>query len=438
VYKQSLTDRRAMLGRLTLELTNKRAALTEGELLKLKSLRAEMDALESEIGFDQNRKYRDAFVRGLRFGFSEPGLAREDLEIIHSVNALRREGESRSLNAGVLAGGDDATIARSVNSMRREAEARDMQVGPDGGAYPGASLTGGVFVPLEMTDAITSALRDYGPMYRLATIFDGESGAQRAYPVENDATISGERLSEDEAASTADIADINQVMLSSYRYSSKVIKISTSLVQDFGFPIEEYLAERFAIRIARAANADFTVGTGSANQQPQGFIGAATSAGVAVGANANDGVSGADTLGTIDFASLEASVDPAYRRNAVWQMHPNTLQKLRAQLDREGRPVFGGLQNSADGVDRILNYKVVTSPDVPQIPIGPNSPQVSAVTLAFGDFSKYIIRRAPPLLRVLKQRFVDQGMMGYLLWWRQDGNLIDGGGGAIKTLSNVY
>lgn len=225
-------------------------------------------------------------------------------------------------------------------------------------------------------------------------------------------------------------------MLNSYRYSSKMIKISTSLVQDFGFDIEQYLSERFAIRIARAANADFSIGTGSS--QPMGFVTAASSAGTAVGAAAQDGSSGANSLGVGDFSTLEASVDPAYRRNAAWQMHANTLQKLRVQLDRDGRPVFAGLQNSPDGVDRIFNYPVVTNPNMAQLQSTASSPQVSNITLAFGDFSKYIIRRAPPILQVLKQRFIEQGIVAYILWWRQDGNLIDGGGGAVKTLQNVY
>jgi HK97 family phage major capsid protein len=119
--------------------------------------------------------------------------------------------------------------------------------------------------------------------------------------------------------------------------------------------------------------------------------------------------------------------------------HANTLQKLRSQLDKEGRPVFPGLQNSPDGTDRIFNYPVVVNPNMAQLQATASSPAVTNTTLAFGDFSKYVIRVvAPPTLVMLDQRFIDQGMYAYSLWIRMDGSLIDGGGGAIKTLQNVY
>jgi HK97 family phage major capsid protein len=432
--KLNLTDRRAMLGRLTLELTNKRTALTQGEMLRLKALNAEIEELETDIGFEQNRKYRAAFTKDLRC----LPLTEEERSLMVAFNRERRQAEARSRAAGLIGGGDQAAVARAINAMQTESESRDLQVGIAGGAYPGSPVGGGNWVPVEMAETISSALKDY-PIYRLATIFDTESGAPRAYPGDSDASISSaaissERLAEGQAVSIQDIP-ANQVILGAYRYSTG-LKISTSLVQDFGFPIEDYLSERFAIRIGYAFNVDATTGTGV--NQPLGFLTAASSAGTAVGASGNDGVSGPNTLGTADFATLEAAVDPAYRRNAVWQMHSSTLAKLRSQLDREGRPVFAGLQNSPDGVNRIFNTEAVVNNAIAPIPAISSSPAVATTVLAYGDVSKYIVRRAPPILLVLRQRFASEGQIGYILFWRQDGNLIDGGGGAIKTMQVLY
>jgi HK97 family phage major capsid protein len=269
-----------MLGRLTLELVQKRGPLAPGELLKLKSLRAEMDSIESDIVFDENRKYHDAFRRGLKFGFTR-GLNEADRAIIHNRNAALR-------------------------ALETERERRDMQIGILGGAYTAAPVGGGLLVPLEFASVVYSALRDTGPMFRLATTIFTPTGALRSFVEENDSLATGERVIENESATIEDVQGINQVMLGAHKYGSRMVRVSTSLAQDFGsedlgMDLETYLGGRFAVRIARIANTDFTLGTGvvSGNavaSQPMGFITAASSAGTAVGAGAQDGISGANSL----------------------------------------------------------------------------------------------------------------------------------------------
>ena len=39
---------------------------------------------------------------------------------------------------------------------------------------------------------------------------------------------------------------------------------------------------------------------------------------------------------------------------------------------------------------------------------------------------------------VLEERFSDAGQVGFIYFLRMDGDLIDGSGGAIKTLQTVY
>jgi HK97 family phage major capsid protein len=213
-----------------------------------------------------------------------------------------------------------------------------------------------------------------------------------------------------------------------------MIKVSVELLQDAGFDLEAYLARRFGVRIGRICNLKFTAGVGTT--EPFGFLTQAASAGTAAGASANDGASAANTIGTDDFSVLEASVDPAYRGNAVWQMHANTLASLRKVKDKQGRPVFPDLH--AGGEDRILNYKVFVNPSMAQLQPGPSSPPIARTTLAFGDFSKYVIRRAPPIVQRLPEKYVEYGQIAYQMFWRMDGNLIDGAGGAVRTLQNVF
>ena len=402
-----------MLGRLTIELTNKRSALSEGERLKLKSLRAEMDALEEDIASEESRTYRRAFAKGLRHGFDSASLTPDERNLIAEMNTGRRELENRDL---------------SIRAMQ--------------GAYPGAATglgAGDVFVPLEMAEAITSAKKYVGPLFKCATVLDTQSGALRPYPVDDDANIFGERVAENQSGSIQDIANLGQVILTAWQYSSRIIRVSTSLAQDFGYDIESYLSERFGIRIARIANQDFTVGTGSANGQPMGFVTAAVNAGgtvTALGSAPNDGVGGAATIGVDDLANLESALDPMYRLSpsCAWQMHPSTLQSLRKVKDRVGNNCFPGLHGSGD--DTIYGYRVLLNPAMSPLPLQAQSPAIAYNTVALGDWSRYVIRRAPPMLTRLKTRWVEFGQVGYILWWRMDGNLPDTN--AVKILQNVY
>src|SRR5207248_8530414 len=101
-----------------------------------------------------------------------------------------------------------------------------------------------------------------------------------------------------------DIGAFGQVVLHSYMYTSKLIKVSLQLMQDAFFNMEEYLGRKLAIRLARIQNAHFTTGTGTG--QPNGVVTAAASGKV--------GLTG-QTLTVIydDLVDLIHSVDPAYR-----------------------------------------------------------------------------------------------------------------------------
>jgi HK97 family phage major capsid protein len=395
----TLDERRRVLGRTVLSLVNKSGPLTVSERGSLKRLQTEMEDIEEDIREDAHRKYAGAFRSWLRNGW----------EVSNSGNGVTAE---------------ERTLLR---------EFRDMGTGGLGAGSIGAT-GGALFAPLQFFAKVEAAMKDIGPMLDLATIQELASGAPRAFPAVNDTTITGEQISEQTQVTDADIAGLVGTTLGSFKYSSKIIKCSMELVTDTGFDIEAWLAEMFGTRIGRIVNTKFTTGVGTT--EPFGVLTQATSAGTAAGANTNDGTSGANTLGTDDFATLEASVDPAYRKNGRWMMHANTLASLRKVKDKEGRPVFPGLHSG--GEDSIFNKPIALNPNMDQLQTQVGSPPVTRKTLAFGDFSKYTARRTPALITRMAERFVTEGQIGFLMVQRYDGNLIDGAGGAVKTLQNVY
>jgi len=190
------------------------------------------------------------------------------------------------------------------------------------------------------------------------------------------------------------------------------------------------LAARFGTRLARAANPRFTTGTGVG--EPTGFLNVASVGAVAVGSSPNDGGSTAgNSIGTDDIANLELSLDPAYRSGASYMMHPGTQNMLSRLKDKNGHPLYGDMRT-------LRGYPVALNANMDQVPTTPSSPQIVAKTVAFGDFSKYVIRRAPLLVSRLGTRFIEYGQIAYLAIQRMDGNLIDGDGSSVKLLANHY
>jgi len=397
---QSLSERRNVLARMTLGLVNKPTALTTDERTRLSAIRGEMDALESDLRADAERRHAAAFRSYLRAGLG-PRM--------------------------------DAIPELTSEERRILTERRDMGTG---GQAAGPGATAGFFVPAEFSERVNSAAKFYGPMLDLATIQDTVSGAPRAYPEDNDTSVSGEQVDENSSVTIGtDISNLNGVVLKSFKYSSKLIKVSIELVQDAGFDLEAYLADRFAIRIARALHPKLTTGAGTT--EPVGIVTAAAVGATASGYSSNDGsAAGPNTIGTDDLVALEASVDPAYRRGAVFMLHPNTLAALRKVKDKNGRPVFPDLHGG--GQNRILNYPVALNPDMDQLQTNAGSPPVTRKTVAFGNVSKYVVRRVPMMVLRLEETYVEEAAIAYLAFQRYDANLIDGGGGAVKLLTNVY
>jgi HK97 family phage major capsid protein len=312
---------------------------------------------------------------------------------------------------------------------RRVLESRDMGVGLLGGAYPGA--TSGFVASLSFNTEVTSALKHYGGVISTATLVDTPTGAPRAFPSDNDAQVTGEMLLEGAPASQVDVP-IGQKILSSFRFSSRIVKVSLEQVRDAGFDLPGYLAQRLGIRLVRVFNDKFTSGS-----EPMGLINAADVGAVAVGSESNTGnADGPATVGSDDVCALVASVDAAYRTDGGFMMHANVLAGLQRLKDRVGLPVFPGLHSG--GANSILNFPVFVNNAMSELPTAPSSPAVTYPTIAFGAFSRYTIRRAPMMVYRLSERFAELGQVAFLILQRADGNLMDGGGGAVKTLVNIF
>jgi HK97 family phage major capsid protein len=278
----------------------------------------------------------------------------------------------------------------------------------------GTGAGGGFAVPNEAMQPLVEAMKLTGGLLAHATIVPSDTGADLPIPTDDETAVQGEIITENTVHNEADIA-LNQVVLKSFLYSSKIVRVSIQLMDDAGFDFGVYVMRRLGERIGRITAAHWANGTGTA--QPRGLVTAATVGKIAA----------SPTAVTYDeLVDAMHSVDPLYRINGQWVMNDVTFSAIRKLKDSQNRPLYGDLNVNAPTT--LLGKPVV---------IDPNVPSMAAATKAilFGDLATYHIRmvKGPRVLR-LEERYADFAQLGFLAFLRADGNLIDGGGGSVKAL----
>jgi HK97 family phage major capsid protein len=317
---------------------------------------------------------------------------------------------------------------------KRSLEFRDGVVEGDVLAHIGSYTGLGFLVPTGFSNAIEEALKFYAPLAdgSVFKLWETTTGNPIPYPTSNDtgneAAVFGEAASITEKDVTAD-----QIIFGAYKLSSGIVKASLELIQDSAFGFENWLADLFAIRFGRALESYLTNGTGSG--QPLGLLPALVNAGVtpiiASGSSANDGsaATGVNSIGYGDLVNLEHAVDPAYRRSASYMFHDLTLSKLQQLLDKYGRPLWQpGV--AADVPDTINGHSYTINQAMPQV-------GASNVCVAFGDMSKYVVRKVAGFSVIrLNELYAANGQVGFLSNARYDANLLDAGTHPIAVLQN--
>lgn len=365
----------------------------------------------------KKKKYHAAFRNYLRFGW--------DPKPQFKIRGISVEDRALLMPKGHIVQIDGQNIG----------ETRDMGSGNQG-AYPGA--TSGFFVPVGFVDRIEEALKYYGPMLRGGPgnpeIMDTATGQPLPFPTDNDTTISGELVGENQLTNAQDVS-LGQVILGAYKYSSKLVKVSIELLQDSAFDIENFLVKKFGIRIGRILNTHMTTGLGTT--QPFGIVTQSTLGATATGSSTNDGGAGtgANSIGSDDLVELEHSVDPLYRPLAKFMMHDSTLKLIKKLKDKYGRPLWlPGLAVATP--DTINAYAYLINNDMDQV--GTHSPAIQAKSVLFGALDKYMIRRVKDITVLrLEERYAEFGQVAFVAWARYDGNLLDAGTHPVKYLQQL-
>lgn len=282
---------------------------------------------------------------------------------------------------------------------------------------------GGYTVQTDVAQRIIDSLKFFGGMRAAAQVIRTAMGNDMSFPASDGTSEVGELIGQNTTATGLD-PSFTAVSLVTYKYSSKIVAVPFELLQDSQVDIAAFIENRLAQRVGRITNAHFTTGTGSG--QPRGVVTGATLG--------KTGASGQTTsVIADDLIDLVHSVDAAYRQagRCVFMMHDSTLGKVRKIKDSQNRPIFLPGYDGMSGAmrDTILGYPVVINNDVATM-------AANAKSILFGDFSNYLIRDVMDLrlFRFEDSAYAKLGQVGFLMWHRAGGNLLDSA--AVKYYAN--
>lgn len=328
------------------------------------------------------------------------------------------QNQVQEMLARYLRNGRDGLNSQELQAMARANSEFKNTMSTGTGSQGGFTVQNDVAKMVVENMAEFSSLRVPG----MATVISTQSGAEMSYPTSDDTAEEGEWVAENQPASQGD-PTVGSVGLNTHKLSSKIITLPIELIQDSSIDIVALVISLIARRMGRGSERGYTTGSGTG--QPRGFVTAST-VGVAA-------ATGSATSITYDqLVDLEHSVNRAYRRNGRFAFNDNTLKFIRKIKDDHGLPIFvPGYQAGVPGgaPDTILNKRYEINDYMADL-------GASAKPVAFGDFSKYVIRDVMQmlLLRFEDSKYMENGQVAFLAWMRSGGNLIDVN--AVKTFQN--
>jgi HK97 family phage major capsid protein len=204
-------------------------------------------------------------------------------------------------------------------------------------------------------------------------------------------------------------ATVSSIQLDSYKYA--VVNLwSAELDTDNMIGLEDLIARSTARELAIDIGTELTTANGSS--KPNGFINAATNGGTAAG-TANNTFFGPDDLIDLFYGRAQP-----YRVVGTWQASSTGLAKVRKLQDANGQKI----------------WEPSLVPGAPEMVLGRpifENPAMAAVasaskSIAFGDFSRYFVRRVTPARVELSRDYkFSTDQLALKTVERVDGDLVD-------------
>ena len=277
------------------------------------------------------------------------------------------------------------------------------------------AANGGYTVPALFFNELQQSLLAFGGAREMARVITTDSGQSLPIPTVDNTANKAQIIGEGSALTSPQDPSFGQVAVPTFMYRS-LLPMTLEFMQDTAFDMEAWVMSALTEMVARGTNAHFTTGNGTT--QPKGFI---------PGTNSGVTFAAATSISFNDLVNLEHSVDPAYRRgpSVGWQFNDGTLKTIKKLVDSQSRPLWlPGI--AVKEPDTILGYKYVINQDMAAI-------QASNKSMAFGDWSKFLIRdvRNPLIVRA-NELYIGNGQIGFFIFSRHGSNVLDAGTDPIK------
>ena len=274
----------------------------------------------------------------------------------------------------------------------------------------GEPSQGGYLCPDEMNDSIVAKLLDENIMRKIGKVIT-TANTHKIPIVASQPTASWIR---EGAPIQFSDETFSQLSLDAFKLAVGV-KVSNELLQDVYYRLDEFLISEFSKSIAAAEEEAFIGGQGAAAGTPKGFLTTlAEDAASTTITTRNTSISADDVI------NLVYSLSRPYRRNAKFLCADSMLAQIRKLKDSTQNYIWQpSLQESEP--PRIFGVPVYTSPAMP------------TDTIAFGDFSAYVIGdRGGRTLKSLHELFAVEDLAAFIMLQRVDGILTDSN--AIRLL----
>ena len=263
-------------------------------------------------------------------------------------------------------------------------------------------VDGGYLVPVEFERRIVQGLEEANVIRRIARTIS--TSAERKIPIAADQSVA--RWTPENAPIQESTLTFNQKTIDAYKLTD-LIRISIELLQDSMFNLEQYIADEFARAFGVAEEEAFCIGSGEG--QPTGIF--REKDGGTIGVTAGAGIN------TDNLIDLIYALKSPYRRNAVFLMRDITVSAIRKLKDANGQYLWQPSVQAGEP-DRLLGYRLHTSPYVPEVKAG-------SLPIAFGDFNHYwVADRMGRTVQRLNELFAGNGQVGYIATQRVDGKVI--------------
>jgi len=114
----------------------------------------------------------------------------------------------------------------------------------------GTGSEGGFTVPTEFRNRVAEAMKAFGGLANIATVFETDSGNPITWAITDGTADEGVMIGEKEESTEQDM-EFGQVVIGAKKMTSNIVKISDELLQDSGVDIAGLIARRIGSRLGR-------------------------------------------------------------------------------------------------------------------------------------------------------------------------------------------